>query len=163
MAKCNLSLCAVFNGAWCLWVRNCVRKKAKQKDLSERSSSIERAHFKKKRSVVPVTIGTEKKCQSWHFVVSDGAKTFFLKNKTKIVFTQGWWALPATWFIFYFVISKSRASDGVHVLYMLALVISQMSIWERTLLFIEIHLTLLLDCIQLLRMLAPLPPWHFLN
>lgn len=54
MAKCNLSLCGVFKWSLMFVGKKLCKETKKTKDVSERNSSSERAHFKK--CVVPVTI-----------------------------------------------------------------------------------------------------------
>lgn len=118
----------------------------KKKDLSERNSSIERVHFKK--CVVPVAIQDsvwieEKKWQIWRSVVSDGAKTFFKLFSLR----GGGHYLPRG-----FRLSSFPLSFQIVVLVMGFTFctswlwwILKCPLWERTTLFIEIHLTSLID------------------
>ena len=97
-----------------MWGTNCVRK---NKEVSERNGSRERAHFKKMcRACCSLKhlVWIEKKWQRWRSVVSDGAKTFFL-----LLFSLRGSGLPAMWLqVFQIVISKSNAHDGFHILHL---------------------------------------------
>lgn len=83
MAKCNLSLCAVFL-KWSFDVcggRNCVEGKKKKKRWVKGTAQSSERTLKNvlclSQSETMVFLDWEKKWQSWRSVVSDGAKTFF--------------------------------------------------------------------------------------
>lgn len=99
-----------------MWGRICVRKK-KTKDVSERNGSSERAHFKK--CVVPVTIqdtvfGLRKNGKAgvlWYLTV---LRPFLNCFHSGVVGATCHVVLGCQLFCF---ISKSRAQDGFHILY----------------------------------------------